>query len=36
LQDEYDRDTRHGTNKAMQEEWNRRIDAELREFGVIE
>ena len=34
LQDEYDRETQHGLNKTMQEKWNRRIDEELREFGV--
>lgn len=36
LQDEYDGETRHGINKAAQEKWNRRIDEELRAFGVIE
>jgi hypothetical protein len=29
LQEQYDNETNHGSNKAMQDEWNRRIDAEL-------
>ena len=29
LQEQYDKETNHGSNKAMQDEWNRRIDAEL-------
>lgn len=36
LQDEYDSETRHGINKSAQEQWNQRIDRELREFGVVE
>ncbi|MEX2594040.1 MAG: hypothetical protein WD426_14800 [Anditalea sp.] len=36
LQDEYDKETSHGINKAVQEKWNKRIDEELRDFGVIE
>ncbi len=36
LQEEYDSETRHGINKAIQEKWNQRIDEELREFGVME
>jgi hypothetical protein len=36
LQDEYDGETRHGINKTAQEQWNQRIDRELREFGVKE
>ncbi|MDP3469580.1 MAG: hypothetical protein Q8S11_14670 [Daejeonella sp.] len=29
LQERYDQETNHGTNRAKQEEWNRKIDAEL-------
>jgi hypothetical protein len=34
LQDQYDNETGHGQNDAAQERWNRRIDAELRGYGV--
>ncbi|GAA3919315.1 DUF922 domain-containing protein [Hymenobacter algoricola] len=30
LQEQYDRETSHGTNAAAQQAWNRRLDAELR------
>lgn len=32
LQEQYDEETGHGTNRAAQERWNRYIDAELRKF----
>ncbi len=35
LQDQYDQQTRHGQDEAAQDQWNRRIDAELREYGVL-
>jgi hypothetical protein len=35
LQDQYDLETRHGQDAATQAQWNRRIDAELRGYGVI-
>jgi hypothetical protein len=34
LQDQYDGETHHGTDTAAQEQWNQRIDKELRAFGV--
>ncbi len=34
-QEQYDKETSHGTNRAAQEQWNRKIDEELRDFGVI-
>ena len=34
LQEQYDAETRGGLDPAAQERWNRRIDAELREYGV--
>jgi len=34
LQDQYDNETRHGQDDAAQEHWNRRIDTELRGYGV--
>jgi hypothetical protein len=36
LQDQYDLETRHGLDAATQDRWNRRIDAELRGYGVIQ
>lgn len=36
LQEQYDNETRHGTDQAAQERWNRRIDEELRSFAVKE
>ncbi len=36
LQEQYDGETSHGLNKAMQEKWNQRIDAELRSFMAKE
>jgi hypothetical protein len=36
LQEQYDGETGHGLNKAAQELWNRRIDAELRSFMAKE
>ncbi|WP_426493440.1 hypothetical protein [Hymenobacter sp. 102] len=35
LQDQYDAETRGGTDAAAQDRWNRRIDAELRAYGVM-
>ncbi len=35
MQTQYDSETRHSLNQAAQESWNRKIDAELRTFGVI-
>jgi hypothetical protein len=35
LQDAYDDETGQGIIRSAQEKWNRRIDEELREFGVI-
>lgn len=34
LQDQYDAETRHGTNTTEQERWNKRIDDELLALGV--
>ncbi len=34
LQDQYDGEANHGINQADQERWNRRLDAELRSFGL--
>lgn len=36
LQEQYDKETSHGTNKAAQERWNHKIDEELRTFGLKE
>ncbi|MFD3002694.1 hypothetical protein ACFS7Z_20150 [Pontibacter toksunensis] len=36
LQEQYDGETRHGLDQAAQASWNRRIENELRELGVIE
>lgn len=36
LQEQYDHETQHGTNKLAQERWNRRIDEELRSFAIKE
>jgi len=36
LQEQYDRETSHGMNRAAQERWNAYIDDELRSFGVID
>ncbi|RSK50933.1 hypothetical protein [Hymenobacter rigui] len=35
LQDQYDQETHGGTDAAAQERWNRRIDAELRGYGIV-
>ncbi|OWP63738.1 hypothetical protein CDA63_07025 [Hymenobacter amundsenii] len=35
LQDQYDQETSGGTDTAAQARWNRRIDTELREAGVV-
>lgn len=34
LQDQYDAETAHGQNPAAQQRWDRRIEAELRQYGV--
>jgi hypothetical protein len=34
LQDQYDAETHGGTDLAAQERWNRRIDADLKNYGV--
>jgi hypothetical protein len=34
LQDQYDGETRHGQDAAVQERWNQRLDAELRGYGA--
>jgi len=34
LQKQYDDESRHGSDQAAQQQWNRRIDKELKEFGV--
>jgi hypothetical protein len=34
LQKQYDDETHHGTNQAVQQQWNVRIDKELKEYGV--
>lgn len=34
LQDQYDGETRHGINKAAQEQWNQRLEKELKEYGI--
>lgn len=34
LQDQYDGETRHGIDEAAQQQWNNRIDEELRSFGI--
>ena len=36
LQEQYDDETRHGTNPTAQERWNQYIDEELRAFAVKE
>lgn len=35
MQNQYDDETNHSLNQAVQERWNQKIDAELRSFGVI-
>ncbi|UYZ62633.1 hypothetical protein [Hymenobacter weizhouensis] len=35
LQEQYDAETRGGLDAAAQERWDRRIDAELRQYGVV-
>ncbi len=35
LQDNYDDDTRHGTDAAEQERWNTKIEDELKKYGVL-
>jgi hypothetical protein len=34
LQKQYDDETRHGTDQSAQQQWNKRIDKELKELGV--
>ncbi|MBF9254590.1 hypothetical protein I2I11_14895 [Pontibacter sp. 172403-2] len=34
LQEQYDGETRHGIDEAAQQQWNNRIDKELRSFGI--
>lgn len=34
LQEQYDSETQHGQNEAAQQRWNRRVEAELRQYGV--
>ncbi len=34
-QEQYDKETSHGKNRSAQETWNRKIDDELRHYGVI-
>ncbi|MHC2991143.1 hypothetical protein OB13_05925 [Pontibacter sp. HJ8] len=34
LQDQYDGETQHGINKAAQEQWNQRLQQELKELGI--
>lgn len=34
LQEQYDRETKHGINQGLQEIWNHRIDEELQTLGV--
>ena len=34
MQKQYDGETNHSLNQAAQEQWNQKIDAELRSFGV--
>ncbi|MCC5936088.1 MAG: hypothetical protein JJU34_02290 [Lunatimonas sp.] len=36
LQEQYDRETSHGMDRAAQERWNAIIDDELRSFGVMD
>lgn len=36
LQDQYDAETHGGTDVAAQTRWNRRIDAELRQYGIVQ
>ncbi|MCA8833385.1 hypothetical protein [Hymenobacter pini] len=36
LQDQYDAETHGGTDPVAQERWNRRIDAELRKYEVLQ
>jgi hypothetical protein len=36
LQDQYDGETQHGLNRAVQEQWNQRIDKELAGFGIVQ
>ncbi|SHJ43082.1 hypothetical protein SAMN02745146_3144 [Hymenobacter daecheongensis DSM 21074] len=35
LQEQYDAETSHGTDRAAQQRWDQRIDAELRAFGQL-
>lgn len=35
LQDQYDHETSHGINRAAQEQWNKKISAELESFGIL-
>ncbi|AHJ99449.1 hypothetical protein [Hymenobacter swuensis] len=35
LQDQYDQETQGGLNLTAQDRWNRRIDAELRGYGIM-
>ena len=35
MQTLYDKETSHGTDNAGQEEWNRRIDEQLRYYGIV-
>jgi hypothetical protein len=35
MQKQYDSETRHGSDHLAQEQWNKRIDKELKELGVI-
>ncbi|NEU07208.1 hypothetical protein GZH53_02685 [Flavihumibacter sp. R14] len=34
MQKEYDLDTKHGTDTAMQDKWNKRIDTELKSYFI--
>ncbi len=36
MQEQYDRETAHGMNNSAQQNWNSRIDEELRAFGVVD
>ena len=36
LQEQYDDETGHGTNRTAQQRWNQYIDEELRSFAVVE
>ncbi|GAB4015127.1 hypothetical protein [Spirosoma koreense] len=35
LQTQYDTETNHSLNQAAQEQWNQKIDTELRSFGLV-